>query len=83
MLFTYSLSTPDQMTVSKKANKLLNFVHTYDILNRGPSPLFNGTIHICIPVYNQEGKKMVSRDSIKVNGTFLGIMLFKQSIKDC
>ncbi|VDI83418.1 integrin alpha 8 [Mytilus galloprovincialis] len=81
------ISKPDQLTISERKNNVLTFIHTYEIKNRGPSPLHNGTIEICLPVISDIEKNMMARGTIQVLHNspviswrvirFLGEMIYK------
>lgn len=81
------ISKPDQLTISERKNNVLKFIHTYEIKNRGPSPLYNGSIEICLPVISDTGKNMMARGTIQVFENspriswrvirFLGEMMYK------
>ncbi|CAC5386518.1 ITGA4 [Mytilus coruscus] len=81
------ISKPDQLTISERKNNVLKFIHTYEIKNRGPSPLYNGFIEICLPVISDIGKNMMARGTIQVFENspriswrvirFLGEMMYK------
>ncbi|XP_071158944.1 integrin alpha-4-like isoform X1 [Mytilus edulis] len=60
------ISRPDQLTIIE--NDIVNFVHTYDIKNDGPSPLYNGSIDICLPVISDIGISMMTKEMIQISG---------------
>ncbi|XP_076095802.1 integrin alpha-4-like [Mytilus galloprovincialis] len=60
------ISRPDQLTITK--NDKVNFVHTYYIKNDGPSPLYNGSISICLPVTSDDGTSMITKEMIQISG---------------
>ncbi|VDH98859.1 integrin alpha 9 [Mytilus galloprovincialis] len=60
------ISRPDQLTITEK--QIVNFVHTYNVKNEGPSPLYNGSISICLPVINDDGNIMMTKEMIQISG---------------
>ncbi|CAC5386523.1 unnamed protein product [Mytilus coruscus] len=60
------ISRPDQLTISE--NDIVNFVHTYDVKNDGPSPLYNGSIEICLPVISDVEISMMTKEMIQILG---------------
>lgn len=62
----YRLSTPEQLGISENADTYLNFFHDYNVHNIGPSPLYNGTIQVCIPTRTLSGKLILTTDRVKV-----------------
>ncbi|XP_071161717.1 integrin alpha-4-like [Mytilus edulis] len=60
------ISRPDQLTITEK--EIVRFVHTYGIKNEGPSPLYNGSISICVPVISDDGITMMTKEMIQISG---------------
>ncbi|XP_052096245.1 integrin alpha-4-like isoform X3 [Mytilus californianus] len=60
------ISRPDQLTISE--NEIVNFVHTYDVKNDGPSPLYNGSLEICLPVISDVEISMMTKEMIQISG---------------
>ncbi|XP_052106689.1 integrin alpha-9-like [Mytilus californianus] len=60
------ISRPDQLTITEKEK--VNFVHTFNVKNDGPSPLYNGSIEICLPVISDVGISMMTKETIQLSG---------------
>ncbi|XP_063426281.1 integrin alpha-4-like [Mytilus trossulus] len=60
------ISRPDQLTITEK--EIFRFVHTFYIKNEGPSPLFNGSLSICVPVISDDGTNMMTKEMIQISG---------------
>lgn len=60
------ISNPDQLQVSEEPDGVLQFTHTYVVLNRGPSPLYNAVLYICLPVNNVAGESMITKEDVQV-----------------
>ena len=67
--FNFRISNPDQLQVSEEPDGVLQFTHTYVVLNRGPSPLYNAVLYICLPVNNVAGESMITKEDVQVRRT--------------
>ncbi|XP_060086177.1 integrin alpha-9-like isoform X2 [Ylistrum balloti] len=63
----YGSSNPEQATISPDSNKLLYMEKTFNIYNRGPSPLPETRITIEFPRRNLQGDILVEAQNTKVS----------------
>ena len=58
-IYYFNVSSPEQVVTSTDKNQRRSFAHSYNIYNKGHSPLFTGKINYVIPAVSTAGGVLV------------------------
>ena len=58
-IYYFIVSSLEQVVTSTDTNQRGSFTHSYNIYNKGPSPLFTGKINYVIPAVSTAGGVLV------------------------
>ena len=65
-IYYFNVSSPEQVVASTDKNQRRSFTHSYNIYNKGPSPLFTGKTNYVIPAVSTAGGVLVPINTYEV-----------------